>query len=237
MCVGSGVSTLPDLAELVADAHLCEEEPAKALDAAPLPLPRGRGAGGVSGGGGAGGVGAGGAGDACGGGARGGAGGGGAGGGGVADTTAELRARNNRACYLVCNERLAEAEAELIAATRLVPTAVEPAYNLALLRWQVGERRSAAEGWLRFRGWTLTLTSDVYEQIALSVRPAHGASRPPPESAVSGRIDAASQAALDRAMLRHWAALRNAEALRVHWGRYHPHGGRAADADRGAHIP
>jgi len=95
---------------------------------------------------------------------------------------------------------------------------LEPSYNLALLRWQVGERRRAAEGWLQFRAWSTTATPDVYARLANNVLPGPGVAPPTPQSAVSGEVDPASAAALDRAMLRHWSALRSEEMMRQHWG-------------------
>ena len=131
----------------------------------------------------------------------------------------ELRLRNNRACLLTCEGRFAEAERELIAARMLAPAAVPPAYNLFLLWWQLAERRRASEMWMRFRGWPLEATPDVYEQRAAAVLPSRtGGGPPPPETHVSGEVDPASVAAVDRTVLRFWAELLSAEAVARHWG-------------------
>ena len=55
----------------------------------------------------------------------------------------ELRRRNNRACLLTCMDRFGEAEEELLQCVRLAPTELAPNFNLALLRWQVGEKDAA----------------------------------------------------------------------------------------------
>ena len=132
---------------------------------------------------------------------------------------AELRYRNNRACYLLCQGQPAAAEAELLAACRLSPSSQEPQYNLALLRWSVGERRAAAAGWLAFRGWQLTKTPDVYEHLAASVRPGPDVAPAKVEGVATGHVDAASVAALDRAMLHFWAERRSREEMTRHWNR------------------
>ena len=183
-----GLERSPHVSDLLADALLCDDEPHAALALVDSGAKRAPG-------------------DV----ARGGS-------GAAADGTRrrdELRSRNNRACYLVCVGRHAEAERELLAASKLAPAAVEPAYNLALLRWQVGEKRAAAEAWLRFRGWKLAATPDYYESLASGIRPSAPPS--PPESAVSGSVDAASSAALDRAMLRYWSSMQNERAVQAHW--------------------
>ena len=64
----------------------------------------------------------------------------------------------------------------------------------------------------------LDATPDVYARLADGVRPGAGTPPAAAESAVSGRVDAASAAALDRAMLRFWASLKSEEAMRRHWG-------------------
>ena len=143
----------------------------------------------------------------------------------MARRRAELRARNNRACLLVCAERYHEAEVELLACVGLAPTEMAPAYNLALLRWQVGERDAAAEGWLRFRRRPLEAAPDVYEAAALRCQPT--GLPPPPTEQVSGHVDPLSAAELDRTMLRHWAARRSRKLMQLHWGR----------AARGLHEP
>lgn len=131
--------------------------------------------------------------------------------------TTELRARNNRACYLAATRRFAEAERELLAAVKIAPAAVEPSYNLALLRWDVGERRRAAEGWLRFRRWSLEAMPDYYLRLAEHVLPAAHVLPPTPQSATSCEVDAASAAKLDRAALRHWAEVRSEQVIKAHW--------------------
>ena len=179
----------PELAELVADAWLCEYEPAQAIAVmpppAPPPLPPPHHQP-------------------------------------MPQADAEtrrpmLRARNNRACLLVCMDDFAAAERELLECVRLAPTEIAPAYNLALLRWQVGAKTAAADGWLRFRRWPLAATPDLYERHAVNVRPSEGPTAS--DSSVTGGVDAASAAALDRAMLRYWGARRSQLALDLHWGR------------------
>ena len=189
-----GASSNPLLAGMLADALLCEHEVSEALDAATVALDAAvvtKGAAGAS------------------------------------ERTAaeedaakraELRARNNRACCLVCNGSYNDAELELIAALKIAPRAIEPAYNLALLRWKVGERHRAAEGWLRFRGWPLAATPDVYSNLVESTLPARGGTLPSEHGAVTGKVDPASAAALDRAVLRHWASIRSEASMREHWG-------------------
>ena len=186
----------PLVSDLVADALFCEHEAAAALEPAAVALNAAESVGGVDESGSEG--------------ARGRV--------KADEVRAEVRARNNRACYLVCNERHAEAEGELLASVKIAPHMLEPSYNLALLRWQVGERRRAAEGWLQFRAWSTTATPDVYARLADNVLPGPGVAPPTPQSAVSGEVDPASAAALDRAMLRHWSALRSEEMMRQHWG-------------------
>ena len=129
----------------------------------------------------------------------------------------ELRARNNQACYLAANGRFAEAERELLAAVKLAPEAIEPSYNLAILRWDVGERRRAAEGWLRFRRWPLGAAPDYYTRLAEQVLPGRHVLPPAPQSAVSGEVGAASAATLDREALRKWADVRGEELFKAHW--------------------
>ena len=81
----------------------------------------------------------------------------------------------------------------------------------------LGERRRAAEGWLRFRRWPLAHTPDYYARLAENVQPSEEVLPPTPHSAVSGEVDAASAATLDREVLRLWAAMRSEEAMRRHW--------------------
>ena len=129
----------------------------------------------------------------------------------------ELRRRNNRACLLTCSDRFGEAEEELLQCVRLAPTELAPNYNLALLRWQVGEKDAAADGWLRFRRQPLEAPPNFYEELATRWQPT--GMPPPPASQVSGHVDPLSAATLDRAMLRHWAAFRSRKAMELHWGR------------------
>jgi len=130
---------------------------------------------------------------------------------------AELRMWNNRACLLTCSERFAEAEEALLQCLRLAPYEKAPAYNLALLRWQVGALDAAAEGWLRFRRWSLEASPEVYEQFAAACQPV--CLPPQPSCHVTGHVDPESIAELDRTMLRHWAARRSRVAMEAHWGR------------------
>ena len=134
-----------------------------------------------------------------------------------------MRAHNNRACCLVCNGRYAEAERELLACQKIAPKTAEPFYNLALLRWQVGEKRAAAEGWLKFRGWGLSHSPNTYAERAERM-PQPTVKRGPESitAIVTGAVDAGSLAALDRAMLRYWAQQRSDEELKRHWGRAAP---------------
>lgn len=127
----------------------------------------------------------------------------------------ELRMRNNRAVALVCEERFHEAEVEFLELLKGHPTEIAPAYNLALLRWQLGFHDAAAQGWLRFRRWPLEATPDVYETRARNLRFVGPTDEY--ETVVTGHVDRASSTALDRAMLRHWANRQSAMTLQKHW--------------------
>ena len=131
------------------------------------------------------------------------------------DRKVELRLRNNRACLLICARRYREAELELIDCSRTMPDEIAPAYNLALLRVQVGSHDAAAEGWLRFRRWPLDAAPSAYESLAARTLP----STPPQmgESQVSGYVSKASAAELDRVLLRHWATLQSQKRIVAYW--------------------
>ena len=105
-----------------------------------------------------------------------------------------------RSCARSASTRRRSSSSELLKGH---PTEIAPAYNLALLRWQLGFHDAAAQGWLRFRRWPLEATPDVYETRARNLRFVGPTDEY--ETVVTGHVDRASSTALDRAMLRHWA--------------------------------
>ena len=136
---------------------------------------------------------------------------------GAAALAAELSLRNNRACLLVAAGELADAESELLRCVQLAPGELPPVYNLTLLLWQAGERRRAAQHWMRFRKYPHRgASAAVYERLAAQVLPP-AAAVPAHESHVSGHVAKESVAALDHMILKYWAELLSEEALERYW--------------------
>jgi len=137
---------------------------------------------------------------------------------GGAAALAEARWRNNRACLLVCELRLDEAEAELRCCVQLAPADAEFEFNLSLVLWKLGERRAACERWLTARGYPTDASAAAYARLVDGVRPSAAEAEAARATAhASGALDAGQLAGLDRLALRYFEELRRTEEFPAYW--------------------